>query len=159
MFRFIVTHHQGALYSAWLKITRKILSRPLTWTRSVLWQYILTRCVRVCSSLYRKAQCAHTHTHATGIRCHNTDLVHVNGHDRTIFVILAKCYIRFPDDGPSVIRNILEHFWILCLLDRASSWQLNKERPSWCRLLFLFHYLMLNMFRMLVQLYSMFSLG
>jgi len=34
-------HHQGALYSAWLKITRMILSCALTWTRSVLWQHIL----------------------------------------------------------------------------------------------------------------------
>ena len=31
---------QGALYIAWLKITRMILSCPLTWTRSVLWQLI-----------------------------------------------------------------------------------------------------------------------
>ena len=31
-------HHQGALYSAWLKITRMILSCPLTWARLVLWQ-------------------------------------------------------------------------------------------------------------------------
>ena len=34
-------HQQGALYSAWLQITRLILSCPLTWTRSVLWQHIL----------------------------------------------------------------------------------------------------------------------
>ena len=26
-------HHEGALYSAWLKITRMILLCPLTWTR------------------------------------------------------------------------------------------------------------------------------
>jgi len=34
----------------------------------------------------------HTHTHTQWVRicCHNTDLVHVNGHDRTILVILAK---------------------------------------------------------------------
>jgi hypothetical protein len=25
-------HHQGALYSAWIKITRMILYYPLTWT-------------------------------------------------------------------------------------------------------------------------------
>ena len=62
--------HQGALYSAWLKITRMVLSCPLTWTWSVLWQHILTRCVCVCvcvcvciySSLYRKAHWT-THTH------------------------------------------------------------------------------------------------
>jgi hypothetical protein len=40
-------HHQGALYSAWLKIKRKILSCPLTWTRSVLWLHILNRCACV----------------------------------------------------------------------------------------------------------------
>ena len=42
------------------------------------------------------------------IRCHNTDHVHVNGHDRTIIVILAKYCIRLPDDGSFVIRNMLE---------------------------------------------------
>jgi len=43
-------HHQRALYRAWLKIARIVLSCPLTWTRSVLWQHIVTGCV--CSSLY-----------------------------------------------------------------------------------------------------------
>jgi len=46
-------HHQGALYCAWVKITRMILSCLLTWTKSVLWQHIVT-VVRVCSSLYMK---------------------------------------------------------------------------------------------------------
>jgi len=36
--------------------------------------------------------------------------VHVNGHDRIILVILAKHCTRLPDDGSSVIRNMLEHF-------------------------------------------------
>ena len=51
-------HHQGALYSAWLKITRTILSCLLTWTRSVLWQHILTRfvCVWVCVVNCTRAQ-------------------------------------------------------------------------------------------------------
>ena len=35
---------------------------------------------------------------------------HVNGHDRTIFVILAKQCTKLTDDGSSVIRNMLEHF-------------------------------------------------
>ena len=34
----------------------------------------------------------------------------VNRHDRTILVILAKYCTRLPDDGSSVIRNMLEHF-------------------------------------------------
>jgi len=36
--------------------------------------------------------------------------VRVNRHDRTILVILAKYCTRLPDDGFSVIRNMLEHF-------------------------------------------------
>jgi hypothetical protein len=31
-------------------------------------------------------------------------------HDRTILVILAKYCTRLPDDGSSLIRNMLEHF-------------------------------------------------
>ena len=54
MFRITEDHHQGDLYSVWLKITRTILSCPLTWTRSVLWQHI-PPFVRVYSSLYTKA--------------------------------------------------------------------------------------------------------
>jgi len=56
----------------------------------------------------------HTHTHTQRVRicCHNTDHVHVNGHDRTILVIFVKYCSRLPDDGSSVIRNMLEHFQI-----------------------------------------------
>jgi len=38
------------------------------------------------------------------------DVVHVNGRDRTINVILAKYCIRLPDDGSFVIRNMSEQF-------------------------------------------------
>ena len=51
-----------------------------------------------------------THTHHGKICCHNTDYVHVNGHDRTSTVILAKHCIKLPDDGSLVIRNMLEQF-------------------------------------------------
>jgi len=51
-----------------------------------------------------------THAHHGQICCHNTDYVHVNGHDRTITVILAKHCIKIPDDGSLVIRNMLEQF-------------------------------------------------
>jgi len=51
-----------------------------------------------------------THTHHGQICCHNTDYVHMNGHDRTITVILTKHYIELPDDGSLVIRNMLEQF-------------------------------------------------
>ena len=29
-------------------------------------------------------------------------------------------------------------FWVLCILDHASSWYLSKERPTWCHLLYYF---------------------
>ena len=62
--------------------------------------------VRVCT-----AHTVHsTHTHHGQICCRNTDHVHVNGHDRTITVILAKHCIKLPDDGSLVIRNMLEQF-------------------------------------------------
>ena len=48
-----------------------------------------------------------TRTHHGYICCHNTDYVHINGHDRTITVILAKYCIELPDDGSLVIRNML----------------------------------------------------
>jgi hypothetical protein len=40
----------------------------------------------------------HTHTHAqrVRIRCHNTDHVHVNGHDRTILVIFSQTLYKAP---------------------------------------------------------------
>ena len=49
-------------------------------------------------------------THHGQICCHNTDYVHINGHDRTITAILAKHCIELPDDGSLVIRNMLEQF-------------------------------------------------
>ena len=53
------------------------------------------------------------HTRTTvRICCNNTDLVHVNGHDRTITVILAKHFTRLTDDESSMIRNMLEQFQI-----------------------------------------------
>jgi len=63
MFRITVDPSSGSLVQYLAKITKMVLSCPLTWTWSVLWQQIC---------------------------CHNTDHVHVNGHDRTIRVILAK---------------------------------------------------------------------
>ena len=53
--------------------------------------------------------------------CHNTDYVHINGHDRTNTVILAKHCIKLPDDGSFVIRNMLgnfKYFIIVLILSR-----------------------------------------
>jgi len=63
-------------------------------------------CVCVCSLLYMKA-CIwsafiyselHTRTHAQQVRicCHNTDLVHVNRHDRIILVIFSQALYKAP---------------------------------------------------------------
>ena len=65
-------------------------------------------CVCVVRSAFIYSE-LHTRT-AGGIRCHNTEYVHVNGHDRTITVILVKHCTRLPDDGSSAIRNMLEYF-------------------------------------------------
>jgi len=46
------------------------------------------------------------HTRTTG-KC-AADYVHINGHDRNITVILAKHCKNLPDDGPLLIRNMLE---------------------------------------------------
>jgi len=51
-----------------------------------------------------------THAQRARLCCHNTDHVHVNGHDRTILVILAKHCTRLPDNGSNVIRNMLKYF-------------------------------------------------
>jgi hypothetical protein len=65
MFRITEDASSGSLVQCLAKkITRKILSCPLTWTRSVL--------------------------------CHNTDLAHVNGHDRIILVVLSQALYKVP---------------------------------------------------------------
>ena len=55
-------------------------------------------CDCVCSSLYMKALYTANYTHAQPVRicCHNTDLVHVNGHDRTITVIFSQALYKAP---------------------------------------------------------------
>jgi len=42
------------------------------------------------------------HTQRVRIRCHNTDHVHVNGHDRIILVVFTQALYKFP------------WWWILC---------------------------------------------
>jgi len=38
----------------------------------------------------------YTHAQPVTICCHNTDLVHVNGHDRTILVVLSQALYKAP---------------------------------------------------------------
>jgi len=50
----------------------------------------------VCISLYRKALMYYTHVQRVTICCHNTDLVHVNRHDRNILVIFRPALYKAP---------------------------------------------------------------
>ena len=79
MFRITEDPSSGSLVQCLAKITLMVLSRPLTWTRSVLWQHILTRCACVYFTVYEV-----------------TDLVHVNGHDRIILVIFNQALYKAP---------------------------------------------------------------
>jgi len=49
---------------------------------------------------FRKALPSYTvnYTHAQPVRicCHNTDIIHVNGHDRTILVIFSQALYKAP---------------------------------------------------------------
>ena len=54
------------------------------------------RCACVQFTVYEgTVNCTHTHKTVT-ICCHNTDLVHVNGHDRTILVIFSQALYKVP---------------------------------------------------------------
>ena len=95
MFRITENPSSVSLVKCLAKITKMVLSCPLAWTWLVLWQHILTRCVCVCSSLYIQ-RTTHTHTQQVTICCHNTDPVHVNGHDRTKLVICSYALYKAP---------------------------------------------------------------
>jgi len=47
-------------------------------------------------------------------------------------------------------RMFTIHMFFLCVLDHASSWYLNKGRPTWWHLLYYVN-LLLNMFRVLIH--------
>jgi len=47
MFRITEDRSSGSLAQCLAKITRMILSCLLIWTRSVLWQHVLSRCACV----------------------------------------------------------------------------------------------------------------
>ena len=165
MFRITRDPSSGSFIQCLPKITIMVLSCPLAWTQSMLWQNICPWCVCVLHCLERHSSAVHTYTtgkyaaitpttsmptdtiepllsrealsylpvvrmctalsgealeclsrqcgthmHHGQICCHNTDYVHVNGHNRTITVILAKHCIKLPDDGSLVIRNMLQQF-------------------------------------------------
>jgi len=73
-----------------------------------------TQCLSTLCSIHTVPLYTVQYTHAprAKICCHNTNYVHINGRYRTISEILAKHYIKLPDDGSLVIRNMLEQFLI-----------------------------------------------
>jgi len=95
-----------------LKMLCEVISGPC---RKLNVKYIPFETGKLTSVTNTAVQCwtammCSTHTHHGQICCHNTDYVHIKGHDRTITVILAKHCIKLPDDGYLVIRNMLEQF-------------------------------------------------
>ena len=93
---------------------RRRVDAGLFWTtEECVWD--LERFIFVCAvhCIWRPSYTVnYTQAQRVRICCHNTDLVHVKGHNRTTLVILSKNCTRLPDDGSSVIRNMLEHFYI-----------------------------------------------
>jgi len=114
-----IISHSSCLHYTSMTFTHFIIQRTHKYIiRRYNYNYKIFKSAPTCFGSQR-TQCLPikwtTHTHNTQrvrICCHNTDHVHVNGHDRTILVILAKYCTRLPDDGSSVIRNMLEHFQI-----------------------------------------------
>jgi len=57
-------------------------------------------CVVHCMLAFRRVAPSYTvnytHAHRVKICCHNTDLVHVNGQDRIIFVIFSQALCKAP---------------------------------------------------------------
>jgi len=56
-------------------------------------------CVCVCACVYftvYEGTVNYTHAQQVRICCHNTDLVHVNGHDRIILVIFSQALYKAP---------------------------------------------------------------
>ena len=64
MFRITEDPSSGSLVQYLPKIKRTVLPCLLTLTWSVLWQHIVTRCVRVCGSLSRKVFCIYIYDRA-----------------------------------------------------------------------------------------------
>jgi len=106
MFRFTENPSSGSLVQCLAKITRMILSCPLIWTRSVH-----------CVWRHPSYTVNYTHAQRVTICCHNTDFVHVNGHDRIILVIFSQVLYKAPWwcilCDPKHIGGLLKYFIIL----------------------------------------------
>ena len=68
----------------------------------------------------------------------------------TVHIKLLSIPCTMCDTGNKRQNSRIRRQWILCILDCASSWYLNKGRPTWWHLLYYVN-LLLNMFRMLIH--------
>ena len=130
MFRITEDPSSGSILQCLAKNYKNGSIVSVDMDRCVLWQHILRVCVQftvcVVPSYTVNYTHTHTHTHTVTTCCHNTDPVHVNGHDRIILVIFSQAlYSGSLTMESSVIRNILENFsifynsnciYILCIV-------------------------------------------
>jgi len=118
MFRITEDPSSGNLVQCLAKNYKNDSVMPVDMDRvGVMAAYSDLLCMCVVSSLYMKAVPSYTvnYTHA---QHHNTDLVHVNGHDRMILVIFSQalykapwCWITFK----YFIILILSTYYTLCI--------------------------------------------
>jgi len=75
-----------------------------------------------------------------------TDCMNPVRNSSAVGFFVGVCVPKIPG-----LHSVCERYGdILCVLDRASSWYLNKGRPTWCHL-FYYVSLLLNMFWMLIH--------
>jgi len=86
------------------KITNTVPLCLSIWTLSVLWRHIPTCCSRAGRKVHSTLLHGEPHTHAQqfGICHHDTDSAHIDKHNGTIFVILARHWVWLRDDGSCV---------------------------------------------------------
>ena len=101
-------HHQGVYCYTWLKLL-VVVHRCLSFAWSVFDSIILNLCVCVCVCVYGT-------TAGSKLRC-QTPTKHTTNICETPRIISVKYSSILPNDGSHTIRNMLEWFLILCLLN------------------------------------------
>ena len=108
MFRFTQEPSSGSYDQCLAKITSLVQLYLSVQTLSVLWQHIPTWCACTQCKEVLLYTVNHTHAHQVTICCHNTDNVCTDKYSWTRLVILAKHWLKLPDDGSCMNRNMLE---------------------------------------------------
>jgi len=95
----------------------------------VMAAYSGSLCVCVLSSLYTKALPSYTvnfiHAQRVRICCHNTDLVHVNAHNRNILVIFSQALYKalcYPKHVGAILNILYFNFtYILYIVNQLDN--------------------------------------